>query len=94
VIPQVETIVNFLGNKTWLTGNQLTWLDFILFETICFLDFLSDGQTLQNYATLASYHHRFTSLPEFAHVWADDSKTMKWPYQADMAGVGSRTSGM
>ena len=43
VTPQVETIVNFLGNKTWLTGNELTWLDFIVFETVDFLNFLSGG---------------------------------------------------
>jgi len=43
VTPQINAIVNFLGNKTWLTGNELTWLDFVVFETICFLDFLSSG---------------------------------------------------
>jgi hypothetical protein len=32
-----------MGNKTWLTGNGLTWLDFFFFELVDYLNYLSDG---------------------------------------------------
>lgn len=69
---QVDRIVAFMGNKTWITGNGLTWLDFMWFELVEFVNYLSDGQLLQNYATVASYHHRFSTMPGFAEVWTDD----------------------
>jgi len=41
---QINQIVSFMGNKTWLTGNGLTWLDFFFFELVDYLNYLSDGQ--------------------------------------------------
>lgn len=43
---QLNQIVNFLGNKTWLTGDSLTWLDFFFFEVVDYLNYISDGQVL------------------------------------------------
>lgn len=43
---QLNQIVNFLGNKTWLTGASLTWLDFFFFEVVDYLNYISDGQVL------------------------------------------------
>ena len=42
-IDQINQIVAFMGNKTWLTGNGLTWLDFFFFELVDYLNYLSDG---------------------------------------------------
>lgn len=42
-IDQINQIVTFMGNKTWLTGNGLTWLDFFFFELVDYLNYLSDG---------------------------------------------------
>jgi hypothetical protein len=32
-----------MGNKRWLTGDDLTWLDFFFFELVDYLNYLSDG---------------------------------------------------
>jgi hypothetical protein len=32
-----------MNNKTWLTGNSLTWLDFFFFELVDYLNYLSEG---------------------------------------------------
>ena len=71
-IELIDQIVAFMNNKTWLTGNSLTWLDFFFFELVDYLNYLSEGQVTQNYPTLASYHYRFTTMPGFAEHWADD----------------------
>ena len=81
-----------MGNKTWLTGESLTWLDFMWFELIDNLHYLSNGSLFQNYPTLEAYHYRFITMPGFAEVWADDSKTMKWPWNGDSAKIGGRYS--
>ena len=40
---QIDQIVAFMGNKPWLTGDALTWLDFFFFELVDYLNYLSDG---------------------------------------------------
>lgn len=57
-----------------------------------FLDFLSGKIVLEHYPTLGAYCERFQKLPNFAEHWADDAKTMKWPWNGDMASIGGRGS--
>ena len=66
------------------------WIDFAFFELVLFLDMLSGEVVCQHYQALADYVARFSKIPEFADVWADDSKCMKWPFNNDMAAIGSR----
>lgn len=88
----LDQIKDYLGEKDFLTGKQETWLDFYFFELCMFLDFLSGQIVLEHYPTLKAYTERFQKLPKFAEVWADDSKTMKWPWNGDMASIGGRGS--
>lgn len=81
-----------MGENTWLTGANLTWLDFMFFELILFLDMLSGEVVKEHYDTLSAYVQRFIQLPRFKEAWADDSKTMKWPWNGDMATIGGRGS--
>lgn len=90
--PLIEQIVQFVGEKTWITGNNLTWLDFMFFELVNYLDFLSGGVVKTHYETLGAYSNRFESLPGFAEAWKDDNLTIKWPWNGDMASIGSRSS--
>lgn len=81
-----------MGDKKWLSGDNLSWLDFMFFELVLFLDMLSGEVVKSHYATLGAYIDRFTKLPGFAEAWADDTKTMKWPWNGDMAAIGGRSS--
>lgn len=90
--PLIQQLVDFMGEKTWLTGANLTWLDFMFFELVLFLDMLSGEVVKEHYKTLSAYVERFTQLPGFKEAWADDSKTMKWPWNGDMATIGGRGS--
>jgi|APGre2960657423_1045063.scaffolds.fasta_scaffold140088_1 glutathione S-transferase len=91
---QITAIVGWLGEKTWLTGDSVTWLDFFFFELLDYINSFSEGHVTQIYPTLASYHYRFTTMPGFAETWADDNKTMKWPFNGDQAGFGGRNSSL
>lgn len=81
-----------MGERTWLCGDKLTWIDFMFFELVMFIDMLSGEVVRTHYPTLGAYVERFTKLPKFAEAWVDDSKTMKWPWNGDMAAIGGRGS--
>lgn len=57
--PLVQQIVDFLGEKHWICGEKLMWIDFMLFELILFLDMISGQVVLPHYATLGAYVERF-----------------------------------
>lgn len=39
--PLIQEFVDLFENRTWLTGEKLTWIDFYFFELVLFLDMLS-----------------------------------------------------
>jgi glutathione S-transferase len=88
----LDQLKEYLGEKEFLTGKNVTWLDFYFFELCMFLDFLSGKIVLEHYPTLGAYCDRFQKLSNFAEHWADDAKTMKWPWNGDMASIGGRGS--
>ncbi len=88
--PLIEQLVTFMGDKQWITGSNLTWLDFMFFELVNLLDFLSGGVVKTHYETLGAYCSRFESLPNFSEAWKDDTLTIKWPWNGDMATIGGR----
>ena len=92
VWPPLEQLKDYLGDKLFLTGDSLVWLDFYFFELCMYLDYLSGEVVLKFYANLASYVERIQKLDKFAEVWNDDDKTIKWPWNLDMCPIGSRSS--
>lgn len=57
--PLIQVIVDLMGDKQWLTGKDLSWLDFMFFELVLFLDMLSGEVVKTHYATLGAYCERF-----------------------------------
>lgn len=90
--PLIQEFVDLLENKQWITGEKLTWLDFYFFELVLFLDMLSGEVVCSHYEILGNYVSRFKALDKFAACWEDDAKTMKWPWNGDMASIGGRDS--
>ena len=41
---KVAPLVQFLGEKPYLCGNNLTYVDFIFFELCDFMNWISEGQ--------------------------------------------------
>lgn len=91
--PLIQTIVDQLETgRTWLCGEQLTWLDFYFFELVLYLHMVSGDVVMTHYAVLGQYVERFQQLERFRDIWADENKCMRWPFNGDMATIGGRDS--
>ena len=44
IMTKVAPLVQFLGEKPYLCGNNLTYVDFIFFELCDFMNWISEGQ--------------------------------------------------
>ena len=90
--PVLDGLVKFRGNKTWLAGDNLTWLDFYFFEVVEQLHHLSNSTIFEKYPSLVAYHKAFLELPGIAEAWKDDKKLMKFPFNNANAAIGGRDS--
>lgn len=68
----------------------MTWLDFALWENLELLDYLAKGKLDYIHPEFAGYRQRFRAIPEFASIWADDNKSMKYPFNGDSARFGAK----
>lgn len=64
VKPELQKIAKFLGEKHFLTGEQITWPDFIFFETLEMLNALHPGYVGENDPKLEAYRARIAALPQ------------------------------
>jgi len=54
------------------------------------LDYLAKGKLDYIHPEFAGYRQRFRAIPEFASIWADDNKSMKYPFNGDSARFGAK----
>ena len=55
---QAKHLADFVGTKTFAVGDNLTYIDFTLFEVLDFMNHMSEGKTLKEHANLATYIKR------------------------------------
>lgn len=63
ISPKFEQFTNFLGNRRWIAGNQISYADFFLYETLSFYC-LVKSDCLDGFKVLADYVKRFEELPQ------------------------------
>ncbi len=85
LMEKVKPIVNFLGEKNFLVGSDVCYVDFTFFELCELMNFISEGALLTSYPTLAAYCDRVKGLPKLAEYYADDAKCMKAPFSNKVA---------
>ena len=78
-------VVKYLGDKKFICGDNLTYVDFIIFEMIDFCQWLSDGKLGTSYPTLLPYFDRIKNLPRLKDYWPNDSKCIKRPFNNKIA---------
>ena len=49
LLEKVKSLVTFLGNKQFLVGDDVTYIDFVFFELIDFMMFISQEQLFEKY---------------------------------------------
>ena len=62
ILKQLPPIVKFLGDKHFLVGDQVVYVDFIFFELLQLCDFVSEGKTFEENASLKAYVERVKGL--------------------------------
>lgn len=89
---EFDRCAKWMETRDWISGGEVTYLDFFYWETLEWIDYLWENKLDEKYPALAAYRKRFASMPGFAEIFADDSKSMKFPFNGDMAHIGSRSS--
>ena len=65
-----EPIVKWLGEKKYIMGDNLCYLDFVLLECLNVTNWISDGQIFKDYPTLDPYYKRLREIPEIQDALA------------------------
>ena len=76
-----KKLLDFLGEKNFMVGDNLVFSDFSLFELIECMEWMSKGDVFNTYPKLKEYCDRIKSLPNFKEYWEDDEKCIKRPYR-------------
>ena len=85
LLDKVKPLVAYLGEKQFLVGDDVTYVDFIFFELINFMSWISQDQLFERYELLKAYHDRVMNLPRLKEFYADDEKCIKRPYNNKIA---------
>lgn len=68
---EIQKIANFLGENKYVVGEQLTWPDFFLFETLEMIEALQTGTIASVSEKLDEYRNRIAGLPGVAEKIAE-----------------------
>ena len=85
LLEKVKPLVHFLGEKQFLVGSEVTYVDFTMFELCEFMQWISEGQLFSEFPQLHAYHERVKGLPRLSEYYADDTKCMKRPFNNKVA---------
>ena len=83
-----QDIAKFLGEKEFVAGNYVTFVDFFIWEQIELFTFVTEGEILARYPNLLTYHKRVGSLPKFAEYIASD-RFMVRPFNNKVAKINN-----
>ena len=89
LLKKVVPIINFLGDKPFLAGDNVTYPDFIFFELCDLMQFISDGQLFERFPVLENYWERVKELPRLKEFYEDDSKCIKRPFNNKIAKINN-----
>ena len=62
-LKQLEEVYQYLGDKQFLTGDEVCLADFVLYEHCNFAQRLTEGKTWERYPKLEAHNQRMSNLP-------------------------------
>ena len=92
LLQKVKPIVAYLGEKSYLIGQNITYVDFILFEMCDLMNWISEGKLFEQNPTLEAYHDRIKNLPRLKQYYEDDTRCMKKPFNNKVAKLNNDDS--
>ncbi|XP_067141058.1 glutathione S-transferase Mu 1-like [Centruroides vittatus] len=87
---KLKLFSNFLGKNKWFAGNNLSHVDFIIYEMLA-QHKLFAPDCLKEFSNLDEFVTRFEDLPTIKKYMNSD-RFLKWPLNGDMAKFGSRST--
>mmetsp|Transcript_6229 Transcript_6229/g.4412 ORF Transcript_6229/g.4412 Transcript_6229/m.4412 type:complete len:120 (+) Transcript_6229:340-699(+) len=85
---KLPPIMKFRGEHKFLTGDSPAWIDFLFFELVENLEFVSEGKLLAEHPKVKEYHSNVASLPKLAEYIASGAEK-KLPFNNKMAKLGA-----
>lgn len=85
---QLDLLSKFLGDRPYLAGKSITYVDFPAYEWLDKQLYFSP-ETVKKFANLVQYHSRIEQLPTIKK-YINSSKFLKWPLNNDQATFGGR----
>ncbi|GFY59207.1 glutathione S-transferase Mu 1 [Trichonephila inaurata madagascariensis] len=83
---QMKLWEKFLGDSKFLTGDDITYVDFMAYDTFDFFR-LFHASSLEDFPTLKAYQERIKSLPELQN-YLKSPVYKKWPIFGPIAKFG------
>mmetsp|Transcript_26877 Transcript_26877/g.25931 ORF Transcript_26877/g.25931 Transcript_26877/m.25931 type:complete len:219 (-) Transcript_26877:77-733(-) len=76
-LKEVERLVTYLGDKKFIMGDNLTWLDFYNLEFYEWLNWFTEGAYFKKYPKAEEYAKRLSELPGVKEYRASDKYLAK-----------------
>ncbi|KAI1306054.1 Glutathione S-transferase Mu 1 [Halotydeus destructor] len=86
---KLKALSDFLGDRKWLSGDNVSYVDFIAYEYLDVHKLFQPG-LLDSFPNLVKYVAQFEALPNVEKYMKSD-KFMKWPANNDPAKWGQRS---
>ena len=87
-IEKYEEVSKFLGEKMFFTGDDITFLDFFVWEQLELFEWVTEGEFFNKYPNFQAYHQRIMDLPKLKEYFASE-KFMKRPYNNKTAKINN-----
>lgn len=81
-----EALVKFLGERKFVVGDYVTYVDFLLFEFLEFHKFI-EGNLVDKHPVLVEFHKRILALPAIDKYYKSD-RFIKYPFNGAPALFG------
>ncbi|RWS19273.1 glutathione S-transferase Mu 1-like protein, partial [Leptotrombidium deliense] len=89
ILPEkLQLLSNYLGDKKFVNGNKVTYVDFILYEVLDF-NYIFESTSLDAFANLNSFRHRFENLPAI-QKYMSSGKFSRLPIFGPFAAIGGK----
>ena len=83
---EIEKVLSFLGNKTYLVGDYLTYVDFILYEMNELMAHISGNEVFEKFPKLKEYNLRIESISSVSEYLAS-LKKLDMPFNNKVAKI-------
>lgn len=86
--PILEKLMEVSENSQWISGDELTWLDFFLAEVIEYMEDILDERFAAIVPASREYLEKFKELEKVKEYYADTERCMMKPWNNKMAVLG------